>query len=454
MKNDVAAFPYNISSTTITFVYRGQTITLRHDQQGFKEVAAALREKRWADALRLSNSGHFVAEWSQGAFTFKNNDLIYKGDRRIPEKLFDKIRGAARSGKNPRGLVCFWERLQKNPSYRSVEQLFNFLAHRNVSISEDGFILAFKGVRQDYKDAHSGTFLNTPGSAFEMARNLVSDDPEVACHEGFHVGDLSYARGFSARTVLVAVDPADVVCIPKDADARKMRCCRYKVLANYNHGAELPAYVLDESDRSFWPDEVNPAPEVAPDTAPEQPEDEQPEEETETTLAVGDEGIEAESTTPKAQEPKKKPATTPVPVAAPVKTEPLPLPPFEARQSQEWLDGLLAALETNTLAAVRTYGRSAGIANVNGIPGGKAALIRAIAMKVEVLTERKTGQRQTIVAPAPKLDKTKDELMAMTVNDLRKYAVNVMKIAGAGHIQGGKVAIVEAILKSSNMTTK
>jgi hypothetical protein len=96
-------------------------------------------------------------------------------------------------------------------------------------------------VRDDYKDVHSGKFNNKPGEVNEMPRNQISDDPKEACHEGFHVGALSYAQTFHSggRIVVCKVDPENVVCVPYDESQRKMRVCKYKILGNHN-GSHLP----------------------------------------------------------------------------------------------------------------------------------------------------------------------------------------------------------------------
>lgn len=147
-------------------------------------------------------------------------------------------------GESPDPFLKFAERLQKNPSFRSVQQLHGFLEHSNIPITKDGCFLAYKGVTSELKDKHSGKIDNHPGVVNEMPRNQVSDDPEVACHYGFHVGDLSYARGFASRTIVCKIDPADVVCVPKDSEQRKVRVCRYRVVGFY--GDALPDSILDE----------------------------------------------------------------------------------------------------------------------------------------------------------------------------------------------------------------
>jgi hypothetical protein len=152
----------------------------------------------------------------------------------------------ATNGEDPTALFRFHERLSRNPSFRSVQQLFKFLNHANIPFTKDGCFLAYKSVRSDYKDVHSGSWDNRPGAVNEMPRNQISDDPNHACHEGFHVGALSYARSFSgSKMVVCKVDPEHVVCVPYDASQEKMRVCKYKVIGEWS-GQPLDSLLHDD----------------------------------------------------------------------------------------------------------------------------------------------------------------------------------------------------------------
>jgi hypothetical protein len=47
------------------------------------------------------------------------------------------------------------------------------------------------------------------------------------------VGSEEYATSFGQRTVIVKVNPRDVVSVPLDCDCQKMRVCEYEVTADY-----------------------------------------------------------------------------------------------------------------------------------------------------------------------------------------------------------------------------
>ena len=105
-----------------------------------------------------------------------------------------------------------------------------------MPLTPDGNFLAYKSVRQDWKDHHTGRFSNTVGSVLKMTRNSVCDDANIGCSGGFHAGSLDYAKSFGghgSRLLVVEIDPSDVVSVPLDCDCQKLRTSEYKVVAEF-----------------------------------------------------------------------------------------------------------------------------------------------------------------------------------------------------------------------------
>lgn len=239
------------STNSITVIVDGQTHTLNHESPLFQTVLDAIKAEAWDTVTQNLSQGDKVRKWLGDGWQFVDHFLEFQGQR-VNQALNDRLLQMMEEGQSPTPWMRFWERLQNNPSYRSVEQLYTFLQNQNIPIDEDGYILAYKSVTHDYKDWHSGTVDNTPGAEPRMPRNQVSDDPDVPCHEGFHVGAMEYVNGFGGldkRIIICQVDPADVVSVPKDHSCQKVRVCRYKVLGNYS-GQLLPNTVFTDDPQS------------------------------------------------------------------------------------------------------------------------------------------------------------------------------------------------------------
>jgi len=161
-------------------------------------------------------------------------------------------------------VLKFVYRLRLNPSSRAVNELYTFLEHKCLPLTESGTFLAYKAVRPNYYDKHSGKFDNSVGNVLSMPRNKVDDDKLAGCSYGFHAGTLEYASNFACendKIVLVEIDPADVVSIPVDCEFQKLRTCRYKVVGEFERPLTEPLYESrfttdnDEEVDEYWGDD-------------------------------------------------------------------------------------------------------------------------------------------------------------------------------------------------------
>jgi hypothetical protein len=224
--------PFTMTQDSIIVLLDGKPHTVRANTPQYNGIKQAILTERWGDIGQLVTLPGALQQWLGDKFVVNGRTISYEGVP-LDGALSERILTIAHAGESPAPLFAFYERLHKNPSFRSRVQLFNFLRHCGIPIEPDGTFLAYKGVKHDYTDGHTGRVDNNPGAHNVMARNLISDDPDVACHYGYHVGALSYARTFSDRVVICRVDPEHVVCVPSDYGHSKMRVCDYTVVGNW-----------------------------------------------------------------------------------------------------------------------------------------------------------------------------------------------------------------------------
>jgi hypothetical protein len=158
-------------------------------------------------------------------------------------------------------LVLFIENLMLNPSFRAVNELYGFMEKHNLPLTDDGHFLAYKKVRADFKDIHSGTFDNSVGNVLEMERNQVNEDKNQTCSSGLHFCGFSYLSSFGSNTVgdynvvILKIHPRDVVSIPSDYNDAKGRTCRYEVIGLHSKGISEDTLTADEVDYKYDADE-------------------------------------------------------------------------------------------------------------------------------------------------------------------------------------------------------
>jgi hypothetical protein len=261
-----------VTKKSITLNYNGETHMVLAGTPEYEEVLQALKDRDYDAIPALVEKSKRIKEYSRGNFTVVDGVLKVNG-LTVPSRLADKILEFEREGLPFEGLVAFAKKLLNNPSYRSVNALFDFLETNSHPITDDGNFIAYKWVKKDFKDARTGTFDNSPGMTCEMPRNQVDEDPNVTCSHGLHVANWDYALnhysqmvGGDGLMIEVSVNPADVVAVPIDYNNSKMRTCKYVVIGEVkNERKELfanlnpaPSNSNDDSkdDDGIWMQDV------------------------------------------------------------------------------------------------------------------------------------------------------------------------------------------------------
>lgn len=215
-----------------------RTYSISNGNPNFKKACDLTQSGDLEGALAVINTRKGLALYTRGFVKIDGNKVFYKNllvDSGITQRIID----AMQNGDSFEFLVKFFEKLMLNPSNRAVNELYGFMQHNDLVIDEDGDVLAFKRVNNDYTDMYSGTIDNSPGKTVEVERNQVNEDSNVTCSYGLHVAAKSYIphyNGGRGRVVLVKVSPADFVSIPKDYNNAKARVCKYIVLDDITDG--------------------------------------------------------------------------------------------------------------------------------------------------------------------------------------------------------------------------
>ena len=227
---------YNITDESITTVIDGQAYTLRRDHGNAKLVIEAIVRKAPESEIRdLMDIAKAVNAYLGDHVEVRDGSVWHRGEP-VDECISRRILAFMTEGLPVEPLTKFLENLYNNPSHNSRSQLYKFLEHKNMPITDDGCFLAYKSVDANYMDHHTGKFSNRVGQVLSIPRRNVDDNPENGCSYGFHAGSLDYASGFGGsdrKVVIVKINPADVVSVPNDCEFQKLRTARYEVVANY-----------------------------------------------------------------------------------------------------------------------------------------------------------------------------------------------------------------------------
>ena len=183
------------------------------------------------------------------------NGEVFVGERKIYNSVSQRLVKMLAGGYDVKPLSNFLKRLLKNPSKTAIEELYPFMEKADVTIDTEGFIIAYKKVKDNYFDIYSGTVNYNIGNIVEMPRNEVDDNRSNLCSDGLHFCSFSYLNhfgsGYGNRVLIVKVDPADVVSIPADYNDAKARACRMEVIGEIEEQRDVlaatPVYKKTES---------------------------------------------------------------------------------------------------------------------------------------------------------------------------------------------------------------
>lgn len=237
-----------ISATSITVILDGKVRTLNSKAPNFPRLDQALKDGKAngydLDLIRdLVDISSFIARETHGAVTISDNQVRYKGEKQTG-LLADRILQHLAGGYSVAPLALFMDKLMSNPNVDVREDLFAWLESGDMPIAEDGDIIAFKKVQNDYYSYHSGRsgkVLHQMGTVVEIPRSEVDPNRRNECSTGLHFcsyGYLSNYYGGNGRVLMVKINPADVVAIPTDYGRQKGRTFRMFV---YDEIAETEA---------------------------------------------------------------------------------------------------------------------------------------------------------------------------------------------------------------------
>jgi hypothetical protein len=230
------------SGDVITVHVNGKVLTVTKAHINYEAIKTELQQGfiRWDSIEKLADVAGAVEEWAQGSFKVIGGTLHMDG-KEVHNALGDRIIQGVREGADVTPFTNFAINLKRNPSKTAVDELILFIEDNNLPITREGKFQAYKNVTDGYKDNHSGSFNNSVGSTCEVPRNEVDDQRDRTCSYGLHFCSLPYLRdmwGFNGHTMIVEIDPADVVSIPSDYNNTKGRTCKYVVVGELKQGHE------------------------------------------------------------------------------------------------------------------------------------------------------------------------------------------------------------------------
>ena len=229
--------------TSINMIYRTKACTISPSHPNHFEILCALKDKRYDDIEPLLNVANSIETSTNGHIIFDGQEFLYNGPsvkgkpQRLHAAICNRMFDLIESGHSAAYILKFVDNMFTNPSPKSVEELYLFLDKNKLPITQDGCFLAYKRVNENWRDLYSNKIDNSIGKTVKEDRKKVDANRNNTCSRGLHFCSFGYLSCFKgAHTILVKINPRDVVSIPTDYNNSKGRCCRYVVVKEHEKG--------------------------------------------------------------------------------------------------------------------------------------------------------------------------------------------------------------------------
>jgi hypothetical protein len=229
---------------TVTAIVSGQTYCFGKSHPNYHKLISHLKNNNVEYFEAAYDVVSHINSYCEGYVNCTGGSLSWDGIK-MPNMFTSTILDMVNQGFPFEPMLNFLDNMSQNPSDHAIVELFDFMENKNMPITYDGCFLAYKAVREDYKDIYSGKFDNSVGNVCSVARDKVDNNRNNGCGHGLHVGAIDYAKSYGGididddndggnRLMICKVNPRDVVSVPTDSKFQKLRCCRYEVVAEFD----------------------------------------------------------------------------------------------------------------------------------------------------------------------------------------------------------------------------
>lgn len=259
---------FTIGRSSISVFLDGEFNSIDDSHANYPMLLDELRksaEDRDLDYIRgMITIEKMLEQLSIGHVTVFEDEIHFDG-RPVHNYMTQRMLEIIQQGLDITPWATFMDNVFSNPASYAQAELYEWMEKANMPITPDGHFLAFKKVRADYTDCHTGKFDNSLGNVLEMDRGQCDPIRDHHCSSGFHFASVGYLSHFGGqRVIVVKINPKDVTSIPNDYSFTKGRTCRYEVVAeissqaaahhkawkkglvNLENPAEFPAEVLSK----------------------------------------------------------------------------------------------------------------------------------------------------------------------------------------------------------------
>jgi hypothetical protein len=244
-------YNYIVTDNSIAIFAGAKPFVARKEHPSYQKIKNLVKAQKFEEATKLFDIGNSISNQSNGKITIKNNN-IYWNEKPLHNYVASRILALLKEGFDTKPVINFLEDLYNNNplvkqdnNHYLVNDLFKFLEANDLPWCPDGSFLAWKRVRKDGFDIHSGTIQYKVGEIIEESFDRVDKNRDNHCSVGLHFASAAYYKrsnfgeNTDYKTLLVKIMPSWVCSIPSDYGNSKGRAYKMFVYAEYNENTSV-----------------------------------------------------------------------------------------------------------------------------------------------------------------------------------------------------------------------
>lgn len=229
---------YFLEPNSITIYFSdGNNAVWKASNSDFNKVVELAKKSEWVAIAAMHNQAKTIL---QNDVTLKEDKLVFYDKTtgtnaeidisNTNNHLFKFIKLLRTKGVIDEEIIRikpFLENMFKNPFINAVHEIYDFCTKMDFEITEDGCFLAYKNVNADLSSIYdNGKTKHVIGGYTEV--EAYDTDRNQTCSKGLHFCSRNYLKSYPGNTtIIVKVNPMDVVAIPTDYNFEKGRCRKY-----------------------------------------------------------------------------------------------------------------------------------------------------------------------------------------------------------------------------------
>ena len=240
-------FYFKDDSQITVYFTDGNSAVWKSDNSQFEKVAHMCENSQWIPIQMLHNQAKTLLN---NKVTIQGDKLVIEADTTDPVTKPEVLQIELGTADTTDPVVAFIKLLKEkgtidteierikpflinmfqNPYINAVEEIYEYCLAKDFEITEDGCLLAYKNVNNDYGSIYDGGKTKHAIGQITKVENFDTNRSRE-CSSGLHFCSKSYLSLYSGDvTIIVKINPMHICAIPKDYNFSKGRCTQYEMV--------------------------------------------------------------------------------------------------------------------------------------------------------------------------------------------------------------------------------